>query len=89
MEEVLLEDHDTRQNSKEIEEGVARTHEKLTKSLDRNIDKFELYIVRNILSVPSHLDTSGVEQMAVESSASHTKEEEDQLDEVPLLSSLL
>jgi hypothetical protein len=82
MEEVLLEDPDTRQHSSSIQQGVARTQDKLTKSLDRNIDKFELYIVRNILNVPSHLDTSDMEQMALESSASHTKEEENQLDEV-------
>mmetsp|Transcript_7118 Transcript_7118/g.24744 ORF Transcript_7118/g.24744 Transcript_7118/m.24744 type:complete len:277 (+) Transcript_7118:174-1004(+) len=58
MENVLLEDQETRIYSDDIKKGVTSLHKKLFRSLDRNIDKFELYIIRNILKIPKHLDLS-------------------------------
>lgn len=46
---------------------------------DKNVDKFEIYMVRNVLKVPSHLDLSA-EAMNSASAAAVTQEEEVQMD---------
>ncbi|KAJ1475762.1 Mis12 protein-domain-containing protein [Baffinella frigidus] len=56
MEGAMLDDEDTRGYHDEVKEGVGRASSTLYAALDKNIDKFELYIVRNIFKVPEHLD---------------------------------
>ena len=45
---------------------------------EKNVDKFEIYVVRNILKVPRHLDTSAV---AALSAQAVTEDEETRMDE--------
>ena len=40
---------------KEIEEGLHQLETLLESTVDRNFDKFEIYVLRNILSVPEDL----------------------------------
>jgi len=46
---------------------------------DKNVDKFEIYMVRNVLKVPSHLDLSA-EAMNSASATAVSQEEEVQMD---------
>ena len=39
----------------EIEEGLHKLETLLNASVDKNFDKFEIYVLRNILSVPADL----------------------------------
>jgi kinetochore protein Mis12/MTW1 len=39
----------------EIEEGLQKLETLLSATLDKNFDKFEIYVLRNILSVPADL----------------------------------
>lgn len=39
----------------EIEEGVHQLETLLENSIDRNFDRFEIYVLRNVLSVPEEL----------------------------------
>jgi len=48
---------------------------------DKNVDKFEIYVVRNILKVPRHLDISAATTAAATSTQLVTQEEETRLDE--------
>ena len=40
---------------KEIEEGLHQLETLLESTVDKNFDKFEIYVLRNILSVPEDL----------------------------------
>jgi hypothetical protein len=51
MEDTLVHDEDTRTFEPEVRAGIERASKKLYDALDKNIDKFELYIVRNIFKV--------------------------------------
>ncbi|CDR39006.1 CYFA0S02e10506g1_1 [Cyberlindnera fabianii] len=46
--------------SNEIEVGTAKLETLLENSVDRNFDKFELYALRNILTIPNDLTDSGL-----------------------------
>ena len=81
---MLIEDAETKPFKADIRQGVARAQDKMYKALDRNVDKFELYIVRNILKVPKHLDTTAVVAPIYSSNTTHTMEEEEDLDKVRL-----
>lgn len=39
----------------EIEEGLHQLETLLNSTVDKNFDKFEIYVLRNILSVPADL----------------------------------
>jgi kinetochore protein Mis12/MTW1 len=39
----------------EIEEGLQKLETLLNATVDKNFDKFEIYVLRNILSVPAEL----------------------------------
>lgn len=39
----------------EIEEGLHKLETLLNSTVDKNFDKFEIYVLRNILSVPTNL----------------------------------
>jgi kinetochore protein Mis12/MTW1 len=39
----------------EIEEGLQKLETLLNSTVDKNFDKFEIYVLRNILSVPAEL----------------------------------
>lgn len=39
----------------EIEEGLHKLETLLNSTIDKNFDKFEIYVLRNILSVPAEL----------------------------------
>ena len=83
MENVLLEDQETRIYSDDIKKGVTSLHKKLFRSLDRNIDKFELYLIRNILKIPKHLDLSlDNKEMNWTGESGGSVEDEQMLDEV-------
>lgn len=86
MENVLLEDQETRIYSDDIKKGVTSLHKKLFRSLDRNIDKFELYIIRNIVKIPKHLDLSSdnkeMNWTGESAAAGGSVEDEQMLDEV-------
>lgn len=46
---------------------------RLMTSLDKNIDKFELYVVRNCLCVPGHIDDSSAQAIAVGASLTSSR----------------
>jgi hypothetical protein len=82
MEGALIEDSETCRFEREIRTGVARVQDKLIYSLERNIDKFELYVCRNIFRVPDHLDLSDAATSATSSdSQAFTTEDEMRLEE--------
>ena len=61
----------------EIEEGLQKLETLLNSTVDKNFDKFEIYVLRNILSVPSDLTNwiqlqhyQGIAQAVPESSPS-------------------
>ncbi len=78
MEGAMIEDSETCRFEREIRTGVARVQDKLIYSLERNIDKFELYVCRNIFRVPDHLDLS-VSATSAPSSDSQTFTTEDEM----------
>lgn len=57
--EKALENESKVISSSAIEEGVFRMDKACQQQLDRNFDKFELYTIRNILTVPRHLLEGG------------------------------
>jgi hypothetical protein len=82
MEGAMIEDSETCRFEREIRTGVARVQDKLIHSLERNIDKFELYVCRNIFRVPDHIDLSVAVTSAPSSdSQTLTTEEEMRLEE--------
>jgi hypothetical protein len=59
MEQILLEDSETKLFADRIQLAFGNVKPKLRRALERNFDKFELYTQRNILRVPAHIDTKG------------------------------
>ncbi len=59
MEQILVEDKETSAFEDVIRHGFERVRPKLRRALERNFDKFELYMQRNILRVPAHVDPKG------------------------------
>jgi len=47
---------------------------------DKNVDKFEIYVVRNILKMPRHLDLSASAVSAAANGPTVTQEAEDEMD---------
>ena len=58
LERALMDDPETKGSSIEVSHGCVGCQSRLVASLDKNVDKFELYVVRNCLRVPAHLDDS-------------------------------
>ncbi|OAL39035.1 hypothetical protein AYO20_01786 [Fonsecaea nubica] len=50
-----VEDLEFPEAKKEIEEGLHKLETLLNSTVDKNFDKFEIYVLRNILSVPTEL----------------------------------
>ena len=75
MEGAMVEDSETCRYEKDIRTGIARVQDKLIYSLERNIDKFELYVCRNIFRVPDHLDTKLVAPSASDSQLTSAEDE--------------
>ena len=48
-------DNEFQEAKQEIEEGLHQLETLLNSAVDRNFDKFEIYVLRNILSVPEEL----------------------------------
>jgi len=80
LETEMQEDPYTQKEPLAIKQGVSQAYEKLFSSLDKNVDKFEIYVVRNILKMPRHLDLSASAISAAANGPTVTKEEEDQMD---------
>lgn len=49
------EDKEFPEAKQEIEEGLHKLETLLNSTIDKNFDKFEIYVLRNILSVPADL----------------------------------
>ena len=81
MEGAMVEDSETCRYERDIRSGIARVQDKLIYSLERNIDKFELYVCRNIFRVPDHIDLSATSPIMPPDSQSFTTEDEMRLEE--------
>lgn len=79
LENELLEDPYTKKEPELIKRAVAQFYQRLFSALDKNVDKFEIYVVRNILKVPRHLDLSAMAGSSI-SASSATQAAEDELD---------
>jgi hypothetical protein len=75
MEGAMVEDSETCRYERDIRTGISRVQDKLIYALERNIDKFELYVCRNIFRVPDHIDPTLVAASAADSQACSAEDE--------------
>ena len=58
LEGTLASDEETKEDPTAVRDGCAGCQARLIGAFDKNIDKFELYVVRNCMRIPVHIDES-------------------------------
>eukprot|EP01104_Vermistella_antarctica_P004374 TRINITY_DN14830_c0_g1_i1.p1 TRINITY_DN14830_c0_g1~~TRINITY_DN14830_c0_g1_i1.p1 ORF type:complete len:272 (+),score=75.47 TRINITY_DN14830_c0_g1_i1:210-1025(+) len=77
LEEALLEQPEAKGREERVTQGVNKVHTALQQKFDRNMDKFELYVLRNILKVPQGMEEPLAE---LEVKEKYSEADENQLD---------
>jgi hypothetical protein len=64
LEGTLASDEETKEDPTAVRDGCAGCQARLIGAFDKNIDKFELYVVRNCMRIPVHIDESSASIIA-------------------------